>query len=70
MPEQCRTLLYIYKVPKDDSKLFKKLTLYLCYIEIKYILTRHQVETWRTIFPRVLEMQDPVFDPRVSVQRI
>ena len=27
MPEQCRTLLYIYKVTKDDSKLFKKLTL-------------------------------------------
>ena len=31
MPEQCRTLLYIYKVPKDDSKLFEKLILCVLY---------------------------------------
>ena len=24
MPDQCRTLLYTYKVPKDDTKLFLK----------------------------------------------
>ena len=27
IPGQCRMLLYIYKVPKDDSKPFEKLTL-------------------------------------------